>query len=238
MPGHALPDVKQRLAKLFKADAQKIDALFTGRAVPLKRNLDQATAEKYQAVLAQAGAQVSLQGADGGTAVKTPTAKAAEPSPHSQPTPAAKPAAKPAAGFTLAPVGTLLGAPRQQPQVAIADLSQFTLRAMDGELLDESEKPQAPAVAVAVGDYDIADAGADLLTAAERERPPLPEIEAGDFDIAEPGADLLEGHHQTPPPPQVRAGDWELAPVGSELGEKKKQASPPPPDTSKLKLAD
>ena len=52
--GHALDDVKVRLQKLFKVDASKIDALFTGRPVILKRNLDSATAEKYRKVLHQA----------------------------------------------------------------------------------------------------------------------------------------------------------------------------------------
>jgi predicted nicotinamide N-methyase len=33
--GHQLAEVKAKLQQLFKADAAKIDALFTGRPVPL-----------------------------------------------------------------------------------------------------------------------------------------------------------------------------------------------------------
>src|SRR5690606_40568336 len=44
--GHQLQDVKARLQQLFKTDAARIDALFTGRPVALKRGLDQATANK------------------------------------------------------------------------------------------------------------------------------------------------------------------------------------------------
>ena len=46
--GHQLADVKLRLQQLFKADAVKIDALFSGRPVPLKRGLDLASAQKYK----------------------------------------------------------------------------------------------------------------------------------------------------------------------------------------------
>src|ERR1041384_5795987 len=58
--GHQLADVKIKLQQLFKADAAKIDALFTGRPAPLKRGLDQASAQKYKDVLIKAGAQVEL----------------------------------------------------------------------------------------------------------------------------------------------------------------------------------
>ncbi|RYZ83522.1 MAG: hypothetical protein EOO68_32850, partial [Moraxellaceae bacterium] len=49
--GHQLMDVKARLQQLFKADAAKVDALFSGRPVPLKRGLDIASAQKYKDAL-------------------------------------------------------------------------------------------------------------------------------------------------------------------------------------------
>ena len=51
MPGHKLPEVKARLARLFKIDAARVEPLFSGAAVVLKRNLDRATADKYVAAL-------------------------------------------------------------------------------------------------------------------------------------------------------------------------------------------
>jgi hypothetical protein len=59
--GQSVVEVKQRLQQLFKADAARIDALFCGRPVPLKRNLDRASAEKYRAVLHKAGIEVELR---------------------------------------------------------------------------------------------------------------------------------------------------------------------------------
>ncbi len=43
--------VKANLAKLFQADAQRIELLFSGRRVVIKNNLDAASAEKYRSVL-------------------------------------------------------------------------------------------------------------------------------------------------------------------------------------------
>ncbi|WP_043308177.1 DUF805 domain-containing protein [Pseudomonas sp. ML96] len=58
MPEMALDTVKDNLARLFKSDQSKIDALFTGSPVALKRDLAEAEADKYLAVLQNAGAQV------------------------------------------------------------------------------------------------------------------------------------------------------------------------------------
>lgn len=58
MPGAALDSVKENLARLFKSDADKIDALFSGRPVALKRDLEDGEADKYLAALQRAGAKV------------------------------------------------------------------------------------------------------------------------------------------------------------------------------------
>jgi hypothetical protein len=56
VPGTPLDQVKSNLAKLFQADAQRIELLFSGRRLVLKNNLDAQGAEKYRAALARAGA--------------------------------------------------------------------------------------------------------------------------------------------------------------------------------------
>lgn len=58
MPGAALDAVKDNLARLFKSDRSKIDALFTGNPVALKRDLAAEEADKYVGALQKAGAQV------------------------------------------------------------------------------------------------------------------------------------------------------------------------------------
>lgn len=58
MPEAALDTVKDNLARLFKSDRSKIEALFSGAAVALKRDLAEAEADKYLGALQQAGARV------------------------------------------------------------------------------------------------------------------------------------------------------------------------------------
>lgn len=58
MPDQSLDTVKANLARLFRSDQAKIDVLFTGGPVALKRDLSEAEADKYLGALQQAGAQV------------------------------------------------------------------------------------------------------------------------------------------------------------------------------------
>lgn len=58
MPDVAADSVKDNLARLFRSDRSKIEALFSGAAVALKRDLTEADADKYMAALQQAGARV------------------------------------------------------------------------------------------------------------------------------------------------------------------------------------
>jgi uncharacterized membrane protein YhaH (DUF805 family) len=56
MPGAQLEVVQANLARLFKADPARIAALFSGKAVEIKRDLSEAQAEQYLKALQQAGA--------------------------------------------------------------------------------------------------------------------------------------------------------------------------------------
>lgn len=55
-----LAEVRDNLAALFKKDLAEIEHFFSGDPVVLKKNIDQATAGKYQAALLKAGAVCSV----------------------------------------------------------------------------------------------------------------------------------------------------------------------------------
>lgn len=230
MPGHQIADVKKKLAQLFKADEQKINALFAGGAVPLKRNLEQAAAQKYQAVLRQAGADVQLAAAGSVTAKAPP--KRARPETVVKPQEpvslqqrlAAQEAQREAEqatqetsvasepdGFTIAPVGADLLDVRERVVVepVAVDVGQISLRPLEGNLVDASELQRPEPVSVTLADYGLSELGDDLLKDSEKIALPLIEIEI----------------------PEV-----ELAPVGSQLGQLKSEPAPPAPDTSRLSL--
>ena len=58
MPDAALDTVKENLARLFKSDIARINALFTGAAVTLKKDLAEHEADQYLEALQKAGARV------------------------------------------------------------------------------------------------------------------------------------------------------------------------------------
>jgi len=60
--GEDLGQVKVRLADLFKKKPGKIDALFTGEAIIIKKNLDYRTAYKFKLAIEKAGALCRVEG--------------------------------------------------------------------------------------------------------------------------------------------------------------------------------
>lgn len=58
MPEASLETVKTNLARLFKSDLARIDSLFSGAPVALKRDLGESEAEQYLTALQKAGAKV------------------------------------------------------------------------------------------------------------------------------------------------------------------------------------
>lgn len=224
--GEAVSDVKLRLQQLFKVDSEKVEALFSGRPVALKRNLDRATAEKYQQVLRRAGAQVSLA-SSGGTNSPSPPASARAKAAQS--------------GLSLAPMTGYLLKPEEQPRLTPVnvDTSGLSLRPASGYLIDSEERSR-PQVAVGdVPDFDLAEAGADLLTEEERQELPVMQVDPEDWGLAEPGSDLLSAEERGPvaPEPSITA-EFELAPAGSDLGQQKDNRAALSPDISGLRLAD
>ena len=60
-PGKSVMDVKEGLAKLFKADPARIEQMFSGKPVVIKGNLDEETALHYQSSLQKVGAVVEIR---------------------------------------------------------------------------------------------------------------------------------------------------------------------------------
>ena len=87
-PGSEPGEVKAKLAGLFKTDVSKIERLFCGKPVVIKKDLDEPTAEKYRGALEKCGAIALVQ--------EMPEEAQAVPAPRPAPVP--RPAApKPAA---------------------------------------------------------------------------------------------------------------------------------------------
>ena len=59
--GADIEQVKAKIGAMFKADEAKLAHLFSGKRVIIKKNIDQATANKYKAALTNAGAECEVK---------------------------------------------------------------------------------------------------------------------------------------------------------------------------------
>lgn len=205
--GHSLPEVKQRFGQLFKISAAQVDKLFTGKPVVLKRDLDRSTAEKYQAVISKAGAQVQILD-PGANAART-------------------------ARLSLAPVGSpvLPASHRRQVEPVVVDTSHLSLRAQQGNLVDATELEQPEPFNLDIADWEVAQVGVVL---DQEVKPTMPEVPIAQWDIALPGAPLGE---PLPELPQVELSvNFDLAPAGEPLVEASEAPPVAVPDTSHLAL--
>lgn len=161
--------VKLNLGKIFKMDAARVEKLFSGQAVVLKKDADQATAMKFRAVLKQAGAECELR------PVGEP-AQAAGSSPSDSP-------AQPEAATSAAPEGQQ--SPAQETQGDLETVG--TIRtggtgfsgafsvAEVGAAMDSSDKA-APPPAPDVSHLSMAKAGEVLGQKKEEKAPVTPDI--------------------------------------------------------------
>jgi len=148
---------RQNLMRLFQADEQRIAVLFSGRRMIIKNRLDAATAERYRATLAQAGARVEV------APMAETVEPAAAPVETRQPTPATTATATPQS----AERGSLSVAPRDAVMAAFVDVQapDFGLAPVGADLQDEAA-PVAPP-RVDLSHLSVAPVGSDLGPASE-----------------------------------------------------------------------
>ncbi|MCD4865578.1 hypothetical protein [Pseudomonas sp. PLB05] len=151
---------RQNLMRLFQADEQRIAVLFSGRRMIIKNRLDAATAERYRATLAQAGALVEV------VPMAETIEPAAAPAESRGPTPA--PAAT--ASRPSAERGSLSVAPRDAVMAAFVDIQapDFGLAPVGADLQDEAAPVASPRVDLS--HLSLAPVGSNLGPAFE----PLP----------------------------------------------------------------
>lgn len=131
--------VRANVARLFKTDTARIEHLFSGQRVVIKKGLDESTARNYQAALAKAGAIVDVVQAGAAVAPAAPSVPAA---------PSAGPASVKSAGppqapdYSIAEPGVLLVEPVTVPAATI-DVSHLSM-AEAGVVLVEPVPIAAP----------------------------------------------------------------------------------------------
>lgn len=160
-PGFAEPQVRANLAALFKASADQVDKMFSGRPVVLRNRLDAETARKYEAALRKNGAVVELRPMPGSDTPAPPSAPSAPPdasaSAPRQAGGSPPPGALKLAGeradtilqnvdWDLAPTGTPLDDQAGRPAASVDYHSDWGLAPAGSDLgqLKSEKKPVAP----------------------------------------------------------------------------------------------
>lgn len=174
--------VKQQLANLFRMPAERVEALFSGKPVVVKKNIDEATARKLEQAFLRAGAACEVRAP---AAPATPDADdsrvaASEPTEdRNAPRPEATPSAR--KGGSIAAAG--------DPNHTVVDLG--VPDSFEGLEIDTSDAPLATpgkktAPEIDTGGLSLAEDDAGPLS--EREPPPSPDI-----DISGLSMETLEG---------------------------------------------
>lgn len=179
--GQHVGDVKQRLQALFKIDPNKVDQLFCGRPVALKRQVDEASAKKYCEVLKQAGALVSM------VSVETEQPRRAnvltlrelrgqlvDANEIARPEPVR--VAIPDYGIAAVGSDVLMPHERVAPVVASIDMPVWHVAAPGADVLTPDERPRVAAAQVTVPSLDVAPAGSDLVDAIPAAAAAVPDI--------------------------------------------------------------
>jgi hypothetical protein len=245
--------VRARLGKLFNADQQTLDRLFSGKAQLLKKRCDRATAFKYKQAMERAGALPLIRSSEEAAAAATPPvstgavtaveriaaqAAAAEAREGGSAGGAAGQGAPPAAGgIRLAPPGAelLREGERHRPVEREIDTSGLGLGAT-GERL--SPRPPPPPPAPETGQLTMAAAGEEIPNLAAGEAPPPPDISA--LDLSPAGTDFSDCAAPAAAPPALDLSRLDLAPAGSDVLEAqyRRETRERAPDTGHLSLQD
>lgn len=237
--------VKKRLATLLKLDDAKVEQLFGGAAVVLRRSVDRQTAAQFQAAFKKAGAKLRVQpivhaeaGAQAQATESQTTESGAQAASAADPSEQAAVAAADSSGLRILPVGSLLLEVHERlpPVEANIPTSHLTLDAASA-LAAADAADESPAAAVNVDHLSVADVGAQIGAGdAAASAVPL-EIDFT-FELAEDGSWLEDDSESVAAP--IKAPDYTLAEPGAPLvaPEQASVQQAKPPDVSHLSLQD
>ena len=170
--GAELGEVKAKVAKMFNADEAKLGQLFSGKRVVIKKNIDMATAAKYQTALNRAGAQCEISPLGGAAPAATPAPAAAVAKPVVD-----KPAtAAPAAQIETGDYGEVAPPPATDPLGITGDQIEdlaVSIAPVGSELKAEYQQVDEPEFDLS--GLEVAPVGSDLDTAAKKPEPPPPD---------------------------------------------------------------
>ncbi len=265
LEGHSLASVRANMARLFKADEDTLNKLFSGKAQLVKRDCDKATALQYKQAIEQAGAVPVIQTAENTTAPQSDSAADKEPTaaeriaalaaapdlgaqsepdqpeepeePDQPETSQAPPSEQTEGDIELTPTGTAVLRPEERPIPAASTVNTPDLEvSASGQRL--SDKTPAPPPAPDTSHLSEGLVGETLPNLPSSQPALNPDTSA--IGLSPEGTDFSDCAGPAPTPPELDLSGIDLAPAGAEVIEAKykKKQDTPPPATDHLALED
>ncbi|MFW5969322.1 MAG: hypothetical protein ACOCP9_01650 [Halofilum sp. (in: g-proteobacteria)] len=168
--------VKQQLANLFRMTPERVEALFSGKPVVVKKNIDEATARRLEQAFRRAGAACEVRAP--AAAAPPGTGTASEPADSAEDRTAPRPEPEPSTrtGGSIAAAG--------DPNHTVLDLA--VPDSFEGLEIDTSDAPLStprvqPAPEIDTGGLSLA--GDDAGPLSDRPRPPPPDIDTSGLSM-------------------------------------------------------
>lgn len=214
LEGHDLAAVRAKLGKVFNADDQTLDKLFSGNTQLLKRECDRDTALKYKQAMENAGAQPIIKKADASDIQSAPPANAA-----AENTTAPQSAAEKIAAMAAAPVN-----------------DSYSNASSDASTAQTADTQAATETVASSGDsVSLAPPGSDVLRADERQQQASVDIDTSALVLDETGQRLSAEQATAPAAPDVTHLD--MGEVGETIPNLPNATAPLSPNTDNLDLS-
>lgn len=190
--GKSLDVVKQGVAQLFKVDVTKVEHLFMGQWAPIKKGVDQATAEKYQRALAKMGAICRVVSASQFAELKASSAvveRSSVPDEKRVTAPSGKPSIKYTSVTDTAETELLHSVVKEAP-TGLGELEGVAVEAS----WDHLEEPDhTPPPQVDLSGVELVEAGANLM---EHHDVPDLDIDTSELSLDALGVDMAESQEE------------------------------------------
>ncbi|MFT5504956.1 MAG: hypothetical protein ACI845_000687 [Gammaproteobacteria bacterium] len=176
LDGADIDSVKQKIGQMFKADGSKLEQLFSGKRIPVKRQVDFATADKYRVAFERAGAHCEIRSLSDLELLARSEPAAVVPEESVQPEAVAQSSATDGGVYTTGDYGEVAPPPAVDPLgISSDDIEDLTasIAPVGSELQSAYVEPEAPVFDIS--GFDVAPVGSVLNTAEKEPEPPPPD---------------------------------------------------------------
>ena len=220
--GQELSAVRRNIQKLFNAEPDTLDKLFSGKTQLVKRGCDKETAQKYQKAMERAGATAIIRTREA-TPAQTDTPPATD--------------TEGDAAFNLAPIGSDVLRPdeRAAEPVSEVDVPDVELTELGTDLGDYVE---SSAIAPDTSHLTVAEAGENIPNLPNNDTPLNPNTDQ--ISLSPQGTDFTDCAPPEPDSPTLDLSGIEVAPEGSDVLDEqyRKKEQKNAPDTDHITLED